>query len=118
MKRALVKYAGVAFAALAAVQAARLFGAGAADVRLVYEAPPGPLEITLTDEDGDRVRRTEFGAGAERTHVVRLPEGNFVARLAVPGHEPVERRFRIEEADRAWGREPPDPRIVTVRWRP
>jgi len=100
----LLRYGAVAFVALALAYGARAWEAASRDVTLVYHAPPGPLRVTITDEDGDRLRTTEF-RGGERSHAVELADGRYTVRLEVEG---VGERVRTIEIDERPTRE--------VRW--
>lgn len=65
-------------------------------VSVRYEAPPGPLTVTVSTPDGTRVRRTTFAADAERQHDISLQDGHFRARLELPGRPGVDRSFQVE----------------------
>lgn len=94
--RHILRYAAVACAALAVAYGARVWDQAANDVTLRYTgAPPGPLAVDLRDRDGHRMRRTEFGDGADRSHAVQLPLGEFEARMTL-GEETRRRRFMVE----------------------
>jgi hypothetical protein len=68
------------------------------DVSLVYDAPPGDLEVTLLDHDAHPLRHVYFAAGAERRHTARLPDGPLTARIEVAGRT-IDRDFQIGNAD-------------------
>ncbi|MCA9539354.1 MAG: hypothetical protein KC620_10735 [Myxococcales bacterium] len=95
MNRAL-RYAAIACAALAFVQAVRLWSDAKCEVTLTYRAPVGELTVTLLDEEGERLRRTVFG-GADRSHIVPLPPGSYIAELSMPAQDAVRRRFQVRE---------------------
>ncbi len=65
-------------------------------VSVRYEAPPGPLTVTLTTPEGERIRRITFGAGAVRQHELSLHKGRYHARLELPERSPVDRTFSVE----------------------
>lgn len=92
--RRALRYGAVVFAALAFAQGVRAWEAAHNEVLLVYEGQPGALTVTLLDDSGTVLRRTTFG-GAERSHRVNLPKGEFVARLQLGTDAPVERRFAV-----------------------
>lgn len=82
--RDVAKYAAVVCAALAVAYGARVWDEASNEVALSYSgAPPGALAVDIRDDDGERMRRTEFSAAARRQHVVQLPRGRFEARLKV-----------------------------------
>lgn len=90
-----LRYGAVICAALAIAYGARVWDEAANDVTLRYlGAPRGPMTVDLRDADGERMRRTEFSAGAERSHAIQLPRGEFRARLRV-GEETRGRRFVV-----------------------
>lgn len=94
--RDLLRYGAVVFAAMALAYAARAWEAASNDVTVIYRgAPPGALVVELRDEGGDRLRRSEFAAGAERRHVVQLPSGRFEARMIVDDRRAM-RRFVVD----------------------
>lgn len=65
-------------------------------VSVRYEAPPGPLTVTLTTAEGERIRRIRFDAGAVRQHELSLLKGRYQARLELPERPPVDRTFTVE----------------------
>ncbi|MCB9522209.1 MAG: hypothetical protein H6702_02365 [Myxococcales bacterium] len=93
--RRLLRYGAGALAALALVQGIRVWQAGRREVTLSYQAPPGPLRVEVRGDDGALLRRVEFGAGAVRHHEATLPDGDYRARLEIPGRPAVERGFAV-----------------------
>jgi len=77
------------------------------DLTVRYEAPPGPLTVTLTTAEGQRVRRTSFAPGVSRQHEIRLPNGQFEAQLELPNRPAYRQAFTVE-ADQA----------LLIEWRP
>lgn len=84
--RQLLKYGAVFFAALAVAYAVRAWEHAVNDVMIIYRgAPAGLLYAEIRDDDGQRIRRTEFGAKADRRHEIQLPRGRFDVRMTVDG---------------------------------
>lgn len=95
--RRLLRYGAVAFAALALIYGVRAWEEATNDVTLRYlGAPPGEFEVTVRNEEGERLRRAHFAASVERQHVVQLPPGRFEATLRAATGEPVRRSFTVE----------------------
>lgn len=93
----LLRYAAVVCAALAVAYGARVWDQASNDVVLSYRgAPPGPLAVDIRDDDGERMRRTEFSASARRSHTVQLPLGTFEARMRV-GETQQRARFVVHD---------------------
>lgn len=65
-------------------------------VSVRYEAPPGPLTVTLTTAEGERIRRITFGEAAVRQHELSLLPGRYQARLELPHRPAVDRSFSVE----------------------
>ncbi len=95
-RRRLLRYAAVAFAALAFAYGARAWQAASRDVTLVYHAPAGVLRVTLTDGDGDRLRHSVF-YGSERGHIVQMAEGPYTVTLEVDGVGVRKREIQVTE---------------------
>lgn len=95
-KKRLLRYALVAVSALAVAQGIRVYQASSREVQLVYFAPAGPLTVELRDEDGTRLRRTEFAADGIRQHELELPDGTYSAIMRVPERRPTTVPFLIE----------------------
>jgi hypothetical protein len=90
----------VAFAVLlfALLFAWRTWNGGGREVEVVYDAPPGDLQVTLLDAQNRPIRKVFFAAGAERRHSARLPPGALTAELDVNGRH-IERDFSVGEQE-------------------
>lgn len=98
--RDILRYAAVVCAALAIAYGARVWDEAANDVVLSYRgAPDGLLVVEIVDDEGARMRRTEFSPGARRSHDMQLPQGTFDAALRV-GEDRRRVRF-VVDGDRA-----------------
>lgn len=95
-RRRLLRYAAVAFAALAVAYGARAWEQASNDITLVYRAPRGALTVVIEDAEGQRLRRTQFGDQVEKRHTVQLPPGAFTATLTGPDGRRAHHRFTVE----------------------
>ncbi len=96
MRTRLRKPLALAALAFALLLAWKTWNGGGRTVDVVYDAPPGDLEVTLLDAQSRPIRKVFFAAGAERRHSARLPAGALTARLDVDGRH-IERDFSIGE---------------------
>jgi hypothetical protein len=76
----------------------RAWNGGGRTVDVVYDAPPGDLQVTLLDARDQPIRKVFFAAGTERRHSARLPQGALTAKLDVNGRR-IERDFSVGEED-------------------
>lgn len=86
-RKRLLRYAAVVFGALALVQGVRSWEGSQRAVQIVYRAPPGPLNVVITDKKNHRISRVFFGDGAERNHRLKLGDGEYSAQLTLAGYE-------------------------------
>jgi len=64
------------------------------DLRGAFADGAAPATVEIAEAGGRLVRR--FDGLVSRDFGWTLPVGEYVATLRVPGHEPIERRFRLE----------------------
>ena len=94
-RKRLLRYAAVVFGALALVQGVRTWEGSQRAVKIVYQAPPGPLNVVITDAANHRISRVFFGDGVERNHALKLTDGQYSAQLTLAGYER-HRSFEVE----------------------
>ena len=94
-RRRWLKWFAVGLAALAVAQGVRVFSTMNNTVRMSYLVPPGDLAVIIFDVDGQRLRRTQFGANV-RQHELQLPEGSYTAELTPADLPPVRRDFVVQ----------------------
>lgn len=87
---------GLGLAAVGLILGLRAWQSSSRAITLRYEAPPGDLSVTIVDDEGARLRRVDFGSGVERQHALRLPDGEYRARLRVNGRTSA-RTFTVRE---------------------
>ncbi|MGK0360206.1 MAG: hypothetical protein ACI9U2_002519 [Bradymonadia bacterium] len=87
---------GLALAAVGLIFGLRAWQASSRAITVRYEAPAGDLSVTIIDDAGARLRRVDFGSGVERQHALRLPDGDYRARLKFDGRT-ASRPFTVRE---------------------
>ena len=87
---------GLGLAAAGLIFGLRAWQSSSRSITLRYEAPPGDLSVAIVDDEGARLRRIDFGSGAERQHALRLPDGDYRALLKLAGRTSA-RPFTVRE---------------------
>ena len=95
-----LRWVVVALAALAFATATKAWSELSNDVVITYQTPPGELSVSLFDQDGERLRKTQF-SDRLRTHEVVLPMGRYRVEIHPKGHPPRTKWFTVSDDDLA-----------------